>query len=108
MKSGSFFVLWPYFALTMLVAGTLIRYVATARRPSTVRDEVSEAWAIFRGSWLWRVSLVILLAAHLAALVMPQAILRWNNVGTRLYLMEGLLFLAGSAAVVSGAVLVWK
>jgi len=108
VKNNSFFILWPYAALALLVAGTLLRYLLMWRRRSELTEEVSEAWAIFRGNKLWRLSLLILLAGHLVGLLFPHAVLRWNSVPARLYATEGLLFLAGCVAVLSGGVLVWK
>jgi nitrate reductase gamma subunit len=104
----SFFVLWPYAAFALLVAGTLLRYLMVWQRRSELADELSEAWAIFRGNKLWRLSLLVLLAGHLVGLLFPHAVLRWNSVPARLYANEGLLFVAGCVAVLTGGVLVWK
>jgi nitrate reductase gamma subunit len=108
MMNSSFFVLWPYAAFAMLVAGTLLRYLMMWRRSPSLAGEVSEAWTVFRGNKLWRLTLVILLAGHLSGLLFPRAVLRWNSVPARLYAMEGLLFLAGCIAVLNGGVLIWK
>jgi nitrate reductase gamma subunit len=108
VKGSSFFVLWPYAAIALLAAGTLLRYLMTWRRRSELTNEVSEAWAIFRGNKMWRLSLVILLTGHLVGLLFPRAVLRWNSIPARLYATEGLLFISGCVAVVSGGVLVWK
>jgi nitrate reductase gamma subunit len=104
----SFFVLWPYAAFALLVAGTLLRYLMVWQRRSELADELSEAWDIFRGNKLWRLSLLVLLAEHLVGLLFPHAVLRWNSVPARLYANEGLLFVAGCVAVLTGGVLVWK
>ena len=108
MKTSSPFVLWPYFAFALLLAGTGLRTFMMWRRPSELAAQKSEAWQVFRGSKLWRLSLLIVLAGHLPALLFPRAILRWNSAPARLYALEGFFFAAGCIAVMSGGVLVWK
>src|SRR5215475_10905180 len=108
MTHNSFFVSWPYFAAAVLVTGTVLRYVMTLPRPETFKADLSDAWSIFRGSRLWRISLVIVLAAHVVAFLAPRAVVRWNSVAARLYILEGFLFLTGCIALVGGAVVVWK
>lgn len=108
MRNSSFFVLWPYIAFALLVAGTLLRTLMMWRRPSELAAETSEAWTAFRGSKLWRLSLAVLVAGHFFGLLFPGAVLRWNSVSARLYAIEGLLFVAGCTAVFTGGVLIWK
>jgi nitrate reductase gamma subunit len=108
VKNNSFFILWPYAAFAFFVAGTLLRYLMMWRRRSALAEEVAEAWAIFRGNKLWRLSLLILLAGHLVGLLFPHLVLRWNSAPARLYATEGLLFIAGCVAVFTGGVLVWR
>ena len=108
MKNSSVFVLWPYLAFALLLAGTALRTFMMWRHPSELAAQKSEAWAAFRGNRLWRLSLLVLLTGHLPALLFPRAILRWNSVPARLYALEAFFFVAGCIAVISGGVVVWK
>jgi len=108
MKNSSVFVLWPYVAFALLLAGAVLRTFMMWRHPSELAAQKSEAWAAIRGSRLWRWSLLVVLTGHLPALLFPRAILRWNSVPARLYALEGFFFVAACVAVISGSVLVWK
>src|SRR5215813_11387346 len=102
------FVFWPYFSGAVFVTGALLRYAMTSPRSETFKAELFEGWSIFRGSRLWRLSLVIVLAAHVVAFLAPRAVVRWNSVAARLYLLEGFLFFAGCIALLGGALVVWN
>src|SRR5262245_15481544 len=107
VKDSSILVLGPYVAFALLAAGLIIRYCMARRQPSSLAEKVQEAKAIFDGR-LWRVSLLFLIVAHLAGLLVPHAILSWNSSPARLYLLEGLGFTAGLLAIGSGARLIWR
>lgn len=107
MKDNSILVLGPYVAFGLLIAGLMVRYGMARQQPSSLAEKVQEAKAIFDGR-LWRFSLLVLLAAHLAGLLVPRAILSWNSSPARLYLLEGLAFGAGLVAVSSGARVIWR
>jgi len=107
VKDSSILVLGPYIAFAILALGLVIRYFTAQRQPLSLAERVQEAKSIFDGR-LWRLSLLVLLAAHLAGLLAPRAILSWNSSPARLYLFEGGAFLAGLVAVASGAWLIWR
>jgi nitrate reductase gamma subunit len=107
MGNNSFFVVWPYVGLAMLVAGTLLRYLLALRQPAVLAADLADAKSFFWGK-LWWSTVFALLAGHLAGLLFPQAILSWNTSPVRLYLLEGLTFAAGLGALISGAALVWR
>ncbi|MGA2349758.1 MAG: respiratory nitrate reductase subunit gamma [Terracidiphilus sp.] len=107
MANNSLFILWPYIAVALLVVGTLVRYLLASRQPSTLAAEMAEAKAVF-GERFFRISMLVLIAGHVAGLLFPRAVLSWNSSATGLYLLEGVAFAAGLAAVASSSVLIWR
>ena len=108
MKGSVLFAAWPYIALSLLLVGITVRYFLDRRQMAVVTKEMSEARALFGNGKIWRASLLLLLAAHLAGILFPRAVLWWNGSVKRLYLLEGYGFLVGSAALVCLCVLVWR
>jgi len=89
------------------VAGTLVRYLVATRQPSVLAAEMADAKTIFGGR-LFRISVFVLIAGHVAGLLFPRAVLSWNSSTAGLYLLEGLALAAGLAAVASSAVMIWR
>lgn len=108
MKTNFLFAAWPYIALSLLLVGMGVRYLLDRRQMDAVRKEMSEAWAVFGGSSIWRATLLLLFTVHLAGLIFPRAILWWNGSAGRLYFLEATGFLAGIAAFVCWCLLMWK
>ncbi|MBZ5667817.1 MAG: respiratory nitrate reductase subunit gamma [Acidobacteriia bacterium] len=103
MKTGFLFVLWPYLATAICLAGFGLRRAFA--RGGVVPDGSgkSEAGGVLYGGGPLRISLLLLLLGHLAGLVFPRGILLWNNDPTRLYTLEGLAFAIGLAALAGWA-----
>ncbi|HEX4602994.1 MAG TPA: respiratory nitrate reductase subunit gamma [Candidatus Angelobacter sp.] len=108
MKPNFLFAAWPYIALSLLLVGVAVRYFLDRRQMADVRKEMAEATAVFGGGKIWRASLLLLLAIHLAGLLFPRAILWWNGSMGRLYFLEGAGFILGLAALVSWCSLMWR
>lgn len=108
MKADLLFSTWPYIALSLLVVGVIVRYLLERTRMAAVREEMSEAWNLFSGAGVWRASVFLLALGHAASLLFPQTILAWNGRPVRLYLLEGIAFAAGIAALTGCAALVWR
>jgi nitrate reductase gamma subunit len=108
MTADLLFSAWPYIALSILMVGMVVRYLLERTRISTVREEMSEAWSLFSGSGVWRASVLLLALGHGAGLLFPQAILAWNGRPARLYLLEGIAFVAGVAALAGCAAIIWR
>jgi nitrate reductase gamma subunit len=53
-------------------------------------------------------SLLSLFLLHLAGLLFPREVLRWNGSMVRLYLLEGVAFLAGLVALANFAYAIWR
>ena len=109
MRSDFLFAVWPYVALALFALAVAIRYLL-ARRPMAVAAELgirgsSEA---FRGGVLWRAGVALLVLGHLAGMLLPKEILAWNVSPKRLYLLEGVAFSSGLAALVGWIGLIWR
>jgi len=108
MKPSLLFSAWPYVAVSLLATGLLVRYLLDRRHADVVREEMSEAWALFGGSRLWRLSVLLLIAGHALSLLGPRAVLAWNSSPGRLYLLEALAFAAGLAALAGWTRILWR
>ena len=108
MKTDVLFAVWPYVALSVFGGGLLVRYLVARRRIDDARAEVAQAKGVFAGGRAWRISLWLLLATHLLALLVPRAVLAWNGVPLRLYLLEGSGFFFGCLAVGGWAEVMWR
>jgi nitrate reductase gamma subunit len=102
------FFAWPYIALSLLVVGTVVRYLLERKHMDVVREEMAEARALFNGARVWKVAVLLLVIAHAILLLVPRAVLSWNGNGGRLYLLESLLFIAGIVAIIGLAKIVWR
>lgn len=46
MGNNTVFALWPYIAIAVLVAGTLLRYLLVLREPLTLAAEIEDTKAV--------------------------------------------------------------
>jgi nitrate reductase gamma subunit len=99
MTTNVLFSAFPYAALAVLLGGLVARYVSTSSRGVDINVEVAEAWALFGGSKIWRAGTLALALLHVGGVLVPQAILSWNGVPLRLYLLEGTGFAFGLLAL---------
>jgi nitrate reductase gamma subunit len=99
MTPAFLFSKFPYLAAIVLVAGVLVRYFMARRNPEAAAGQSREALEALAGGMAWRMSLGALLLLHLAGLVSPRDILLWNSSSVRLYLLEGITFVAGAVAL---------
>jgi nitrate reductase gamma subunit len=108
MNRNLLFFAWPYVATSLFLTGIVVRYLLERKNATAVKEEVSEAWAVFRGSRVWRVSVIVLLVGHAGALLLPQTLLAWNRIPERLYLLEAFALTAALLAAAGGAMLLWR
>jgi nitrate reductase gamma subunit len=97
------FAVFPYVAIAVLVAGTieraLLHRASLTSRSTQFLENRQHFWAMVP----FHYGLLVVLAGHLVAFLMPRAILGWNSSLTRLYALEvaglacGLLAAAGLA-----------
>jgi nitrate reductase gamma subunit len=108
MTSSFLFSTFPYVALALLIAGTLVRYFQARRELDTLAAKSGEALAALAGGKAWVLSLVVLSLLHLVGLVLPRGILWWDSSNGRLYLLEGVAFIGGLVALGSWASVMWQ
>jgi nitrate reductase gamma subunit len=94
------FLAFPYIAVLVLIIGLGVRYAMSRRRPERASSEADAAWQLFSGRGAWRTGLLVTVILHLLGLVIPRAILAWNGVPMRLYVLEASGFLLGALALV--------
>jgi len=86
----------PYGAALVFVTALAVRCVLRSRQ--TDRD-VTAPWRVGAAGGAWRLALGVIALGHLAALVFPGFVLRWDLRLSRLVALEGVGFVAGSLAV---------
>jgi nitrate reductase gamma subunit len=108
MYNAFLFSVWPYLTIALFVVGLVIRYFAARQRTAAVSSQACEVWALFGLGRALGFSLVSLFLLHLAGLLYPQEVLRWNSSMVRLYLLEGVAFLVGLVAVANFTYVIWR
>jgi nitrate reductase gamma subunit len=99
---------WPYLALTLAAAGFVVRMLLTSDRLPAVRRALPRARRVWVGGWPWRLGWAVLVAAHLAGLLFPRAILAWTRTPGRLFALEALGFAVGLAALAACIRAAWQ
>ena len=82
------FVVFPYVAIAIAIIGTVYRMIRRPFTVSSLSSQLLEARKLFWGSVPFHWGIVVILLAHLVALIMPAGIEVWNRVPIRLYLLE--------------------
>lgn len=82
------FDVFPYVALTVAVGGTVFRWRAQPFTVSSLSSQLLERRKLYWGSVAFHWGITILLLAHLAVLILPRSVERWNQVPARLYALE--------------------
>jgi len=82
------FDVFPYVALSVAVVGTVYRWRALPFTVSSLSSQLLERRKLYWGSVAFHWGITILLLAHLAVLILPRGVERWNQVPARLYALE--------------------
>jgi nitrate reductase gamma subunit len=107
MRSEFLFGVWPYVSAVVFLAGLALQF-GYAHSRGTAEVGLAGVRALFGGSRLWLLSILLLAVGHLAGLAFPREILLWGSVPLRLYLLEGFAFVAGLGALAGCAGLIWR
>ncbi len=88
------FVLLPYIAVAVCILGSLYRYLVLPFTYSSLSSQFLEGRKHFYGSIPFHYGIIVVLAGHLLALLIPAQVLLWNTNPLRLYMLEvtGLAF----------------
>jgi len=79
---------FPYVALVLAIAVSILRFVWKPFSYSSLSSQFLENKQLFWGSGLWHWGIVWVLTGHLVAFLIPGQILAWNSAPFRLYLLE--------------------
>src|SRR5262249_20537078 len=107
MRIDFLYGVFPYVAVGLLAAGTVIRCLLW-RNQTTVSAEISQARLVFGNGRLWQISVLLLICGHLIVVATPQIILLWNANRLRLYVLEAAAFGAGLSALAGLLGLMWR
>ena len=78
----------PYILLSICVVGAIWRYTSNRYSWSSQSSQFLENSVLFYGSFPWTFGVMFFLLLHLFCLFFPRAILAWNGVPLRLYILE--------------------
>lgn len=83
-----FFVVLPYLAMFLFFLGTIRRYRKDPFTYSSLSSQFLENRQHFWGLVPFHYGIVVVLAGHVVAFLVPRQILAWNSKPLRLYILE--------------------
>ncbi|MBI5809674.1 MAG: respiratory nitrate reductase subunit gamma [Deltaproteobacteria bacterium] len=90
---------FPYLFIMTAIVGSIWRYRSNKYTWSTQSSQFVENKTLFFGSFPWHYGIIVLLLGHILGLFIPRAILLWNSVPARLYILELTALSAGFLAL---------
>jgi nitrate reductase gamma subunit len=106
MNGIFFFILLPYVAAISLIFGSIYRYSFHGFQVSSLSSQLLESNLLFFGSRPFHWGIIVLFFGHLIAFLIPSAVLAWNEVPFRLYVLEVTAFAFGIMAILGLTVLI--
>ncbi len=100
MNAIFFFMVLPYLAILSLLLGSIYRYRHSGFQVSSLSSQFLESNQLYFGSRPFHWGIVLLFFGHLIAFLTPRAILAWNRVPLRLYILEISAFAFGLLAFI--------
>lgn len=88
MFNNFFFIGLPYAALTVMLTGSIFRYLNFGFKVSSLSTQFLETRELFYGSRPFHWGLLYLFFGHLVAFLFPRSVLLWNSVPVRLLILE--------------------
>ncbi|MBI4265467.1 MAG: respiratory nitrate reductase subunit gamma [Acidobacteria bacterium] len=101
------FAVLPYVSMVVFLLGTIVRYRIQSFSYSSLSSQFLENRRHFWGCVPFHYGILVVLAGHVVAFLMPRQLLWWNQVPARLYVLEvsalafGLLCTAGLFLIVA-------
>ena len=102
------FVAFPYVAVITFTVGVLYRWRQKGFTVSSLSSQFLEGKSLFWGTVPFHIGLLVVLAGHLVAFLMPQATLAWNAQPMRLIILEGTAFVFGLTVLIGLAALMYR
>ncbi len=82
------FTVLPYLALASFLFGSIFRYRIYGFQVSSLSSQFLETRKLYFGSRPFHWGIVFMFFGHLAAFLIPRAVLAWNKIPLRLYILE--------------------
>ena len=89
----------PYVFITIAIVGTIWRFVTNRYSWSSQSSQFLENKVLFFGSVPWHFGIVLVLLAHILAIIFPSTLLSINSQPTRLYIVEATGLILGILAL---------
>lgn len=102
------FLIFPYIAMATCIAVTIYRSIYRPFSISSTSSQLLERKKLYWGSLSFHYGIILVLLAHLFAMLLPQGLRLWNSVPIRLYLLELTGLALGVWALVGLALLLWR
>lgn len=90
---------FPYVAILLAAVVTPWRYFGNRFSYSSLSSQFLENRRLFWGSVPWHYGILFVLTGHLVGFLIPRAVLAWNGVPLRLYVLEGTALAFGLLAL---------
>lgn len=103
-----FFVIFPYISMATFIAVTVYRSIYRPFTVSSMSSQLLERKKLYWGSISFHYGILLVLAGHLLALLLPQSLRLWNAVPIRLYLLELTGLALGIWALAGLVILLWR
>ncbi len=101
-------VAFPYVAVVTFVLGVVYRRQQKGFTVSSLSSQFLEGRALFWGTIPFHIGLLVVLAGHMVAFLLPQATLAWNSQPLRLIILEGTAFVFGLTVLIGLAALMYR
>ena len=88
MNDIFYFIVLPYLAMVSFLLGSIYRSLFHGFKVSSLSSQFLESKQLFFGSRPFHWGLLVLFFGHLIAFLIPRAVLAWNEVPLRLYILE--------------------
>lgn len=108
MSGVIFFIVLPYLAAVSVIAGSIYRYRFHGFSVSSFSSQFLESRSLYFGSRPFHWGIITLFFGHLAGFLVPRAVLAWNGVPLRLYILEIAAFSFGLLALIGFILLVTR
>ena len=101
------FVVVPYLAVALAVIVSAMRFFSNSFSFSSLSSQFLESGRLFWGSVAFHYGILVVLAGHLIALLIPSGVMAFSRVPVRLFLLEA-TGLAFALLALIGLVLLWQ
>lgn len=102
------FMIFPYVAIAIFVIVSIYRSIFRPFTVSSLSSQLLERRWLYWGSISFHWGVVLILAGHLLALIVPQSLVIWNASPLRLYLLELTGLALGIWCLVGLIFLTWR